>query len=76
MRLNYFKHRNYWYMGRRREEDTIALVEKIVKPGDTCFDVGANIGYISLILAESRMWAGKCSPSNRTRITLSIRVRT
>ena len=28
VRLIRLKHRNYWYMGRRREEDTIALVEK------------------------------------------------
>ena len=69
VRLNCFKHRNYWYMGRRREEDTIALVEKIVRPGDTCFDVGANIGYISLILARiadagGRVFAFEPDPNN------------
>jgi len=69
LRLNCFKHRNYWFMGRRREEDTIALIEKIVRPGDTCFDVGANIGYISLILARiadagGRVFAFEPDPNN------------
>ena len=77
VRLNCFKHRNYWYMGRRREEDTITLVENIVRPGDTCFDVGANIGYISLILAKitctgGRVFAFEPDPNN-TRLSTSKR---
>ncbi len=32
------------------EPATVAMLRRLVKPGDTVFDVGANIGYLSLIL--------------------------
>ena len=81
IRLNCFKHRNYWYMGRRREEDTITLVENIVRPGDTCFDVGANIGYISLILAKiasasGRVFAFEPDSNNLAYLRQNVRKKT
>ncbi len=32
------------------EPTTVAMLRRLVKPGDTVFDVGANIGYLSLVL--------------------------
>lgn len=35
------------------------LVERIVRPGDCCLDIGANIGGISLVMAHATGPAGK-----------------
>ena len=34
------------------ERETIAFIRKFAKPGDIIFDVGANIGYFSIIFSE------------------------
>ena len=36
----------------RRELAFMTLIRENVKPGDVCFDVGANIGYVTLVLAK------------------------
>lgn len=41
---------------RAYELEEADFVRKVVKPGDTCIDVGANIGYLSAIMAAK---AGK-----------------
>jgi FkbM family methyltransferase len=49
-----------WY-----DAETTAIIEKCVKPGDVCIDIGANVGAISFALAKrvgspGRVWA--CEP--------------
>jgi len=34
------------------EKDTLNLIDKIVKEGDVCFDIGANVGPVSFALAK------------------------
>ncbi len=34
------------------EPHSTRLVKKLVKPGDVAFDVGANIGYYSVLLSK------------------------
>ena len=34
------------------EEDTLAIVQRLVRPGDTCIDIGANVGAITIALAD------------------------
>jgi len=41
------------------EPDTILLIEQITKKGDVILDVGANIGYLSLVFAHSTGSGGK-----------------
>jgi FkbM family methyltransferase len=41
------------------EPHVTRVIAGLVEPGDTCIDVGANIGYFSL------MMAGKCGPTGR-----------
>jgi FkbM family methyltransferase len=52
VRLNLFTHKGYWYHGRRREAATLALCRSLIRPGETVFDVGGHIGYLSLFFAR------------------------
>ena len=52
VRLHSFKHRGYWWSGKDRETDTMRAFAALVRPGDTVFEVGAHIGYITLYFAQ------------------------
>lgn len=49
--LHSFKHKGYWYYGKRREAKSMALFAQLVSPQDTVIDVGGHIGYLSLYFA-------------------------
>lgn len=55
--LSLFKHKGYWYHGKRREEKTMMLFKKIIKPNDSIVEIGGHIGFISL-------WFNELSKSN------------
>lgn len=48
IRLHSFRHKGYWYHGRRRERETMMLFRRLLRPGDSVIEVGGHIGYISL----------------------------
>ncbi len=48
VRLHSFRHKGYWWYGKKREAETMALFAKLIRPGDTVFDVGGHIGYVAL----------------------------
>src|SRR5690348_3639797 len=50
IRLHSFKHKGYWWHGRRREKETMELFAKLLQVGDSVIEVGGHIGYISLFL--------------------------
>jgi len=50
--LDSFKHRGYWFHGRRREEPTIRRFRSLVRPGDTVVDIGGHIGYFTLLFSD------------------------
>lgn len=52
VRLHSFRHRGYWWSGRDRESETMRAFSYIVRPGDTVFEVGAHIGYITLYFSH------------------------
>lgn len=59
--------------GRRYEDATSAYFERVVKPGDTVIDVGAHIGYFTLLLAalvgpKGRVLAFEPNPENYQRL--------
>jgi len=40
------------YLGNGFEREVVRFLESNVRPEDTCFDIGANIGYFSLLMAK------------------------
>jgi FkbM family methyltransferase len=40
------------YLGAQAEHQEMAIIRRFIKPTDICFDIGANIGYYSLVLAR------------------------
>ncbi len=59
------------------EKIDIKTIEKYVKPGACCFDVGANIGYYSLHMAKAvgstgRVFAFEPDPANIERLDRNI----
>lgn len=50
--LHSFKHKGYWYHGKNREKDTIALFNKLISKNETVIEVGGHIGYFSLLFAS------------------------
>jgi len=52
IRLHSYRHKGYWFHGRRRERETLELLGKLIAPSDTVLDVGGHIGYFSLYFAH------------------------
>lgn len=48
IKLSLFKHKGYWYHGKRREERSMILFKKIIQPDDSIIEIGGHIGFISL----------------------------
>lgn len=59
IRLNLFRHKGYWYHGKRREEKSMILFKKIIQPNNSIAEVGAHIGFISLWFNELSKDNGK-----------------
>lgn len=51
-KLNLFKHKGYWYHGKKRENSTMRLFGSLIDIGDTVVEVGGHIGYISLYFSK------------------------
>lgn len=51
LRLHSFRHKGYWFHGRRRESATMELFKRLIQPGDRVVEVGGHIGYISQVFA-------------------------
>jgi len=59
------------------EPETVDLLGRIVRPGWTCVDAGANIGYISVILARAagpggRVYSFEALPAMSERLAANI----
>ncbi|WP_203855555.1 FkbM family methyltransferase [Plantactinospora mayteni] len=52
MRLHSFRHKGYWFHGRRREQSSMATFRHLVRPGDRVLEVGGHVGYIALYFAR------------------------
>jgi FkbM family methyltransferase len=51
-KVHLFKHKGYWYHGRRREAETMRLFAELLGSGDCVVEIGAHIGYVSVYLAR------------------------
>jgi FkbM family methyltransferase len=55
------------------ERETTSLLRKLVSPGDVIYDIGANIGYYSLLFSKlvgSTGWVHSFEPSQREFLAL------
>ena len=52
LRLHSFRHKGYWFHGRRREAATMALFPRVIRQGDLVAEVGGHIGYISQYFSQ------------------------
>jgi FkbM family methyltransferase len=50
LKLNCYRHRGYWYKGKKREHRVMQAITALAKPGDTVIDVGGHIGFVTLHL--------------------------
>jgi len=52
LRLHRFRHKGYWFYGRRREQNVMKNFARLIRPGDTVFELGSHIGYIGTWFAH------------------------
>jgi len=57
--LNSFRHKGYWYLGKKREAKAMATFQRLIQPGYQVIEVGGHIGYISQFFAKLVGQSGK-----------------
>jgi len=50
--LHSFRHKGYWYYGRRREQEAMRFFRQAIKSGDQVVEVGGHIGYMTMYFSE------------------------
>ena len=50
--LNIYKHKGYWFYGKKREEKTMRKFVELIKPNDTIVEIGGHIGYITQLFSH------------------------
>lgn len=45
--LNSYKHKGYWYFGKKREQNSMKIFSEIIKPGMNVLEIGGHIGYLT-----------------------------
>ena len=50
-RIHSFRHRGYWFYGKKREAETMRFFAEFIEAGDTVFEIGGHIGYVSVYLS-------------------------
>jgi FkbM family methyltransferase len=76
-RLHSFKHKGYWWYGRKREPGSMALFAKLVRPGDVVFDIGSHIGYTGLYFSwltgqNGQVYCFEPSPANLSYLDINV----
>src|SRR4051812_38251537 len=57
--LHSFRHKGYWFHGRRREQATMQFFQQALRSGDTVVEVGGHIGYLTMLFAQIVGQAGR-----------------
>lgn len=47
--LLFWDHKGYWYYGKKREEEELSMLKRLIKKGDVVLEVGGHIGYLSQV---------------------------
>jgi FkbM family methyltransferase len=74
IRLAPSEHTSHAHLRGVYESETLAAVERLVRPGMVCYDIGASIGYISLLMAKraKRVYAFEPAPHARSEMERHI----
>ncbi len=77
MSLDLHAEKDYW-LG-TYEPELLGTLADLVRPGWVAYDLGANIGYISLLLArlagqDGRVYSFEALPANLERLRLNLRL--
>jgi FkbM family methyltransferase len=75
--LHSFRHKGYWYHGRRREYATMTSLGKLIRSGETIVEIGGHIGYLSIYLSDlvgpqGRVYVFEPGPNNIPYIRKNI----
>jgi len=67
--LHSYRHRGYWFHGANRERETMQMFSKIIVPGMDLIEIGAHIGYLSLLFKDlvgenGKIYAFEPGPNN------------
>jgi FkbM family methyltransferase len=69
--------RHIYYLGQHETEDTDYLMQAL-RPDDICFDVGANLGYYTVLMAKAvpqgRVYAFEPDPFCHALLQLNVRL--
>ena len=76
--LHSFKHKDYWFHGKHREQRSMESTARLLHPGDTVFDIGGHIGYMALYFGHlvgptGRVHTFEPGPNNLPYIRRNIR---
>jgi FkbM family methyltransferase len=77
VRLNLYRHKGYWFHGKRREIELMGSLQRLLRPGDSVVEVGCHIGWISLhilkLLKEGgKLFAFEPSPKNLPYLEVNL----
>lgn len=50
--LNSYNHKGYWYHGKKREQETVAVFKDWIDSGEFVLEIGGHIGYFSTLYAH------------------------
>ena len=50
--LHSFRHKGYWFHGRRRERETMDFFSRAIRAGDHVLEVGGHIGYMTVYFSK------------------------
>jgi FkbM family methyltransferase len=63
MKLAADRHTSHAHINGTYERDVQEAIDRMVKPGDVCYDLGASIGYMSLVMARKAKHVYSFEPS-------------
>ena len=77
LRLHSFRHKGYWFHGRKREAATMNLFKVLISPGDVVVDVGGHIGYITQLFSKlvgpsGRVFVFEPGPNNLPYLRVNV----
>ena len=72
-----WSHKGYWFYGREREANELAMFEELIQEGDVVFEVGGHVGYLTqvfedLVGAQGTVIVAEPAPSNLNFLRLNI----